>query len=142
MNSPVITDFCFSDALNKNSDHHKKGLTLIYGVNQKSTYIYIYRTFRSWSLEFSNTTGALKFIRGVFLLLHSVKVPGGSYRRSASPRTESALLLIHRHISRCSTVRKTANVAQLTSVNSRQNYSRQAEGSVCKNCTTLTFICS
>lgn len=63
----------------KNSDHHKKGLTLIYGVNQKSTYIYIEHLGHG-VLEFSNTTGALKFIRGVFLLLRSVKVPGGSYR--------------------------------------------------------------
>lgn len=64
---------------------------IIWGKPEIYIYIYIYRTFTTWSLEFSNTTGALKFIRRVFLLLllllRSVKVPGGSYSRSASPRT-------------------------------------------------------
>lgn len=50
----------------KNGDHYKKGPTLIYGVNQKST-------FWSWSLGFSDTNGALQFVRGVFLRLPSVK---------------------------------------------------------------------
>lgn len=39
-------------------------------------YIFIYLTFRSWNLEFSNTIGALKFINGKYFFSYALKKKG------------------------------------------------------------------
>lgn len=90
-------------------------LTLSYGVNQKSTYIFIYiEHLRHGVWSFPTQLELLSSLGEFFLLLRSVKVPGGSYSRSASPRTESTLPPFHCHVSRRSTVRQTATSDKTT----------------------------
>lgn len=59
-------------------------------------YIFIYLTFRSWNLEFSNTIGALKFIKGKYFFFNALKK---KKKVDIGGQPGSAYVLIQSHIS-------------------------------------------
>lgn len=61
-------------------------------------YIFIYLTFRSWNLEFSNTIGALKFIKGKYFFFYALKIKSRQ-EVDIGGQPGSAYVLIQSHIS-------------------------------------------